>query len=58
MNGMQSCVDEFSETTRDISAPSASTLTAIEAGTQVTKDAAQESIEQRVKVSALTRFGM
>ena len=54
---MQFRIDDFTKTTRDISFPSASVAKAIEAGTQVTQDAAQNSIEQRFKAGALSRFG-
>ncbi|CAG7566009.1 unnamed protein product [Fusarium equiseti] len=56
MDGMQSRIDEFSETTRDISAKSVSTLKAIENGNQATREAAQNSIEQRAKASPLNHF--
>ncbi|TVY67615.1 hypothetical protein Focb16_v002486 [Fusarium oxysporum f. sp. cubense] len=58
MDGMQSRIDDVAQTTQAISAPPASTLKAIEAGTEVTKEAAQKSIAQRAKTSALNRFGM
>lgn len=57
MDGMQSRIDDVAQTTNAISAPPPSTLKAITAGTEVTKEAAQNSIEQRAKTSALNRFG-
>ncbi|RFN45623.1 hypothetical protein FIE12Z_10125 [Fusarium flagelliforme] len=57
MDGMESRIDDFAETTRDISVPSASTVKAIEADTQATREAAQNWIEQSAKASALSRFG-
>ncbi|KAH7174207.1 uncharacterized protein B0J16DRAFT_417757 [Fusarium flagelliforme] len=58
MDGMQSRIDDFWETTRDISAPSTSTFKAVEAGTAVTEEAARKSIEQRINTSALNRFSV
>ncbi|KAF4949191.1 hypothetical protein FGADI_9048 [Fusarium gaditjirri] len=58
MDGMQSRIDDVAQTTQAITAPAASTLKAIEAGTNVTKDVAQKSIEQRAQASAANRFGM
>jgi hypothetical protein len=56
MDGMQSRIDDAATTTKAISPPPPSTLQAITAGTEVTKEAAQKSIEQRAKTSALSRF--
>ncbi|KAL5589346.1 hypothetical protein FOVSG1_011213 [Fusarium oxysporum f. sp. vasinfectum] len=58
MDGMQSRIEDVAQTTQAISAPPASTIKAIEAGTEVTKVAAQKSIEHRAKASALSRFSM
>ena len=57
MDSMESHIGDFTKMIRDISAPSPSTAKAIVAGTQVTKAAAQDSIEQRAKASVLSRFG-
>ncbi|OBS29597.1 hypothetical protein FPOA_03534 [Fusarium poae] len=56
MQGMQSRIEDIEQTTKAISKPSDSTLKAIESGIQVTKQAAQNNIEQRAKNSALVRF--
>ncbi|KAL6922413.1 hypothetical protein FSST1_006439 [Fusarium sambucinum] len=58
MDGMQFHTDDITRTTQAIGKPSASTLKAIEAGTDVTKQAAQKSIEQRAKTSTLIRFSI
>ncbi|KAI1869369.1 hypothetical protein JX265_006459 [Neoarthrinium moseri] len=58
MEGMETRIVEVKETTAAIAAPPATILKAITAGTEVTKEAAQKSIEQRAKQSSLSRFAI
>ncbi|KAI5920341.1 hypothetical protein F4810DRAFT_703039 [Camillea tinctor] len=57
MDGMESRINEVQETTQLIAPPPQETIKAITAGTEVTKQAAQDSVAQRAKRSPLSRFG-
>lgn len=57
LSGMESRILEVKETTQRIEPPPTSALQAITAGTEVTKVAAQKSIEARATQSPLSRFG-
>jgi hypothetical protein len=57
LNGMESRIEEVKATTQQIEPPPESALKAIIAGTEVTKDAANKSIQTRAQASPLSRFG-
>jgi hypothetical protein len=56
-SGMEEKIGEVMETTNMITPPPPETLKAIAAGTEVTKTAAQQSIQNRSATSGLNRFG-
>ncbi|KAK3938884.1 hypothetical protein QBC46DRAFT_343143 [Diplogelasinospora grovesii] len=56
LNGMEGRIQDIKETTRQIEPPPEEARKAIAAGTEVTKDAAHESIQSRAKSSPLSRF--
>lgn len=57
MDGMDSRIQDVAETTAQITPPPASTIKAITAGTEVTKQAALSHITEKAKSSPFNRFG-
>ena len=57
VQGMDSRINDIKQTTSQIEAPPAATLKAITAGTDATKNAAQNAITQKAQQSPLNRFG-
>ena len=55
---MESRIASIKETTSRIEAPPEPTLKAITAGTEVTKNAAQNGLVEKSKQSPLNRFGI
>lgn len=56
LNGMASRIEEAKATTQQIEPPPESALKAIAAGTELTKEAANKSIQARAQASPLSRF--